>query len=213
MDIVSGLKEDVKRIVLNNIFHGLIVLLPVVYTAIICCNADTLKPQTLKLIIEFSTSIVFALIVLCFAFGHLFLKLGHRLEEFIETCLHNEYGKDEFLLIWNQYLKTYFEKGKEPVLIRYYSSMVMSLRFELATMFSVPAAFIISIVIDQYYIDIIPYYVYAPAGVGLFFFIVYLYNEARTGVEALHIYRAQIVDSFKIIQRESIGLMHETLNR
>ncbi len=195
MDLISSSLKDAK-VILNNIFQGILILIPICIAFIKSEFAIHIESRTLELLKEFSTLIGFALFVLMFGIGHLILKMALRIEITLGDIIHKNNIK-EYHNIWNSYLETSFKTGIEPVVVRFYSNMLVGLKFELASIISIMFLVTEIEIIDQYYINLIPFYLHGPMLITASLLIVYLYYEAREGIVELHKLRKQIINCAK----------------
>lgn len=195
MDLVSSSLKDAK-VILNNVFQGILILIPIGVAVIKSDFAIHIESRTLELLKDFSTLIGFALFVLMFGIGHLILKMALRLEITLGNTVYKE-NLEEYNNVWDSYLGTSFKAGIEPVVVRFYSTMLVGLKFELASIVSIIFLITEIEVIDQFYINLIPFYLHGPMLIASSVLIIYLYYEAREGIEELHKLRKQIINCAK----------------
>ncbi len=141
--------------------------------------------------------LLLTIFIVIYGIGHLIMKLALRVEvELMDKWYEKKIAKGEFETVWNNYLKTSFESEKLPVIIRYYSSFIISYHFELACMVAIAIQLILVHLVDIHYTHLL-----SAFGVGLITIIsiaaiVYLFWEARKAVEVAHQLRQQIIEAF-----------------
>jgi hypothetical protein len=197
MDLASGLKEDFKKLFLNYIALGALILAPPAYYFFQQFKPVEIEEQRLALIKDFSSGIIVGIFILCLVLGHLVLKMGHRFEIIIDNYIFS--GRyEEFDKLWYEYLKTTFEKNKEPTLVRYYSDFLIGLRFELGLLVALPITYTELFYLDQIKdAKILEANTHIGLLILLFFVYIWLYNEARQGISEAHILRTHLVEIFK----------------
>jgi len=198
MDFGSSFSDTARKVLLQIFFPGIIVCLPFGILLSTCIQEGNAKwlQQDLNLLSFFSTAIA---IIVLYGIGHIINKIGARVEVWLEQCFCCKkiiLYESEFMRVFDDYLRTYFDKKSEPVIIRYYSLMVIGLKFELNTCVALVLAFIEYMVLIRFYDEI-------NLGSRIWFLLIllvlivsYLIYEAWAGIETLHGYRELIIKEF-----------------
>jgi hypothetical protein len=174
MEALSSVKNDTKRIILNDFFPGLVACWPWVVVTLLWFRQQKIEMdgEVLK-----HLEIPFYLILLIglFGTGHFISKIGLRIEASLEylflldglslngsnlrdplttlrISIQQELSiqKDTFYITWYDYLKVSCEKDKEPIILRYYSNFITGYKFELSMLCAI-LLMCISITYLEYY--------------------------------------------------------------
>jgi hypothetical protein len=110
----------------------------------------------------------------------------------------NAPGTHNFQSVWKTYLTIVIDKDAEPILIRYYRSILLRFKFELHTAISLVIMLLgqLILALNESKVDLVFSYFYT---LGIMFLILYLHFEAKKGAELLHNKRIEIIRHYDLI--------------
>jgi hypothetical protein len=192
---ISSLKEDSKKTILLYMFPGVIFSWIHIIGLIKFGKANVLLNQWHFEHIEvFYYFLIFLMIYGC---GHLMNKIGLRVEVFFESLKWmNKYKGKEFDDTFEDYLKTHFEKEKEPVIIRYYSSFITAFKLE-TTLFCTLILMCISVILWNPYLRLLNYNHLIMIIIICLAITLYMTYEIKNAIANAHELRLVIIKSFK----------------
>ncbi len=198
MEKISTIKEDFKKTVLLYLFPGIVVCWPFV-VAFFIFEKDNGTFEEFK--IEHIEVFIYLLIIIVFyGVGHFVGKLGHRLELWLERIAFCS-KPEEFKQRWESYLKTYFSKEKEPVIIRYYSNFIVSYKYELIMVWSILLMLLSILLLNQF--DLLTFSKDSCIVISLISVLsfIYLIYEAYQGAKSADELRQIILETFEEIPK------------
>lgn len=205
MDIIQpSFTEQAKRIFVGIFFPSIIAVWPTFFVVLQYVNHD--NPELKKEIHSISFLISATVVIVMYGIGHFIEKIGARLEIYLEDMFCKSQGKaenrtfedyrKEFNGRFYEYLSTHFAKDCEPVIVRYYSSMLTGLKFELSLIVSLTIMCLSLFFWNIFYLNLPIMPELIVISVLSLLIIIYLLFEAYTGVYTLDFYREAIVKNF-----------------
>jgi hypothetical protein len=195
MEFPTYLKAESQKNVLYYILPGLIMFWP--YAIIIFRYFDFQLNHQLNDYLVF-VSIIFFIFAL--GIGTLIEDIGARLEQNLDNkfCKEEKISKNIFDDIWYRYLNIKILKVKEPILLRYYRTLLLRLKFELHTSVSIVLMLVGNILLRLLYPIKVNCLLTGIYLVFCFAVLYYLYREAYDGVKQLHYYREQLLEDYEL---------------
>jgi hypothetical protein len=156
---------------------------------------------TYQIFKENSLLIIFIIFIISLGIGFIIEDIASRLElnllerRYIQNP-KNKISKDFFYIVWDNYLTIEVEKDKEPILLRYYRSVLLRFKFELHICISLIIMLIGQLILRliDHNVDWLRSFIYTLSIIGI---IIFLHFEARKGVDLLHNKRIELLKHFR----------------